>query len=306
MKKILVLMLVLAFVLSATAVAVAGQGGGGYQAGGGTSYAGSNHGNYSATTNACKKCHAVHNAGGGSGTGAGGAGSSYKLLRYRYTQDAPGACLYCHDGTNGTLPAQYKVYTKTVEDSSPTTAKHTVAETTVTIPDSTLGVGPLGRGRVGSLDCLDCHTGAPHGAGMDGVDDDVLTFFPDPAGADSGSYCSNCHDKNNDTVVNGDSHRINAVATDNSGTGGIKIANVDAANCRSCHTSVKLPYISGVQAKEGDFPHSADDGGRFLGGNINASAAIADGAAGDSRITAKCFECHRWNDGTDQGVGISY
>lgn len=296
MKRLIMLLLAIIFVFSLSAIANAGQGGGGYQSGGGANpYAGSNHGGYTATTNACKKCHAVHNA-----LGANGAAdaTSYKLMRYRAgEQELFGACNFCHDATG--MISSKRVYTKTVPDSSPTTAKHSLGSGTTNIPDSTSN-DSLGSGTVNQLDCIDCHRGAPHGA-VDGAPvapSTKLTNVVDPGGAGSNDFCKTCHDRNYVTTVNGNGHRVEALASDNSGSGGKKIAGQDAGNCVSCHNSAK-------KAAGGDFPHSADDGGRFLGGNINASASSADGAASDSRLTAKCFQCHRWN-GDTEGVGLTF
>lgn len=296
MKKHLVSLFVLIFIFGLSTIAQAGQGGGGYQSGGGSNpYAGSNHGGYSATTNACKKCHAVHNA---LGPNAASDGTSYKLTRYRSVQqELFGACNFCHDATG--MIGSKRVYTKMVSDSSPTTAKHVLGAGTTNVPDSTDNKG-LDNGIPGQLDCIDCHRGAPHGA-VDGapvVAGTKLTNIADPAGSGSNYFCKKCHDRNYETNVNGDSHRVEALASDNSGTGGKKIAGEDAHNCASCHTSPK-------KASGGDFPHSADDGGRFLGSNINASASAADGAATDNRLAAKCFQCHRWN-GETEGVGLTY
>lgn len=289
MKKIVVLLSVFILILGLSATAQAGQGGGGLSGSG--TYGGSRHGGYTASTNACTRCHAIHNA-----TGADGAidTGSYKLLRYRAgEQTLFGACNFCHDAT-GAIGSK-RVYTKIVDDSAMTTAKH--VQGSVNIPDSSDQTN-IDRGTVGQLDCIDCHKGAPHGV-VDGTPVAIgtkLTNVVDPAGAGSITFCGGCHDRNDKTLPNDISHRVGANAADNSGSGGIQIAGQDANNCVSCHTSA-------LKAAGGDFPHSADDGGRFLGSSINASSAA--GGAGDNRLTAKCFECHRWNADTE-GVGLTF
>lgn len=291
MKRILSLLLTLIFIFALSAVAYAGQGGGGLSGSG--TYGGNRHGNYSASSNACSRCHSIHNALGADGAVDTG---SYKLLRYRAGQQTLfGACNFCHDA-NGAISSR-RVFTKVVPDSSMTTAKHVQGSTT--IPDSSDQTN-LDRGTVGALDCIDCHKGAPHGV-VDGtpvVAGTKLTNVVDPAGAGSTSFCGTCHDRNNKTLPNDISHRVGANFADNSGSGGRQIAGQNATNCASCHTSA-------LKALGGDFPHSADDGGRFLGNSINASSSAGD--AGDNRLTSKCFECHRWNPGTgEEGVGLTF
>lgn len=252
MKKFLVIMLALTFLLGTAAVVFAS----GYTAPTGGS---SPHGGFAASTALCKVCHAVH-----------GATGTYKLLR---NNSAATACDACH-GSGGL--ADTDVYTD-----PDATSEHTIGAASV--PDAGSNAGITG-GPTSNLDCMDCHTGAPHGDN----DGDVNKLTDYAAAVSNNNFCTSCHD---DNASGSDTHPL---AT----TGYTAEAEAwqDADTCRKCH--------QGTVAAPDKFPHRGD-GLNFLRNDYtNAASAVY-------KLDYVCRECHTQTDlfegeGGTTGVGITF
>lgn len=272
---------ILFFVLSLSAAALAG----GYVPT--TSWSGSPHGGYSAATNKCKVCHAVHEGGDSSETGD---NSTYKLLRYRNTQqNVLGACRYCHDASG---ISDKKVYTETATDSN-TQSEHRIGATV--IPDSTNPSRGISEGYDEKLDCLDCHMAAPHGAGAKA--NDALTGVQNVknwwGGAQQITFCGSCHDDNAIT----DSYNTNTHPQGRNLSiwrNGKRVAWWDPYGCTDCHID---------HESNSAFPHVSMRQPRFLGdvaGDPNTRYKA-------SELDYYCLGCHRQNsDPPNWGVGVDW
>jgi hypothetical protein len=217
-RTLFVFGLVAILVLAMASVAVAS----GYNAyDSGTMYTKNPHGGYTATSNKCKTCHAVHKA----------IASSYKLLQN--TSQAT-ACDFCHIGA-GAHTAKV-VYAGT----TPTTAPngHTIGVTGA-IPDNAAATSI-------TTACSSCHT--VHGANailFASNPTKILKDTPLAGGtnvADTSTayataygtrtaFCAACHDQNDDANI---SHPLAAQ------DGVTSFAN--AQKCLDCHDSVATPH----------------------------------------------------------------
>lgn len=280
MKKLFIAMLVLTFVLGTAAIAMAGIGGGGY-----TGQPSANpHGGYGAATNLCRVCHAVHKAGEAGNPDVGRTADSaatWKLTRIAdgATPSVFAACYFCHD--------QSGITAKKVYDNPGGTAEHRNGPAANVIPDGT-DQTKLNRGNSGELDCMDCHTQAPHGRAVQNAK--ML------AGADVEATCKFCHDKNNISVADlgqaafdKTSHPLAAIGDRVGRAQAVAYGGGTAALCTYCHTD-----SNGT----GDFPHTTTGGVRFLGSGRNGTVTV--GALDD-----KCMVCHV-NAPQDAGVGITW
>lgn len=275
--------IILFFVLSLSGVAFAG----GYVPT--TSWSGSPHGGYSAATNKCKVCHAVHEGGDSNETGD---NSTYKLLRYRNgQQNVLGACRYCHDASG---ISDKKVYTETATDAN-TQSEHRIGATV--IPDSTNPPRGITYGYNENLDCLDCHMAAPHGAGAQ--NNDALTGVENVKQWWSGgpqliTFCGSCHDDNAIT----DSYNTNTHPHgDNLTTwrNGKRIAWWDPMGCADCHSDHDNSYNT-------DFPHVSMKNARFLGHPASNGSQI-----NSQQLDNFCLGCHLDRfEPIDWGVGVEW
>lgn len=257
--------------------------------------AGGPHGNFSASTNKCRVCHAVHMADPANRASYGDEGSpSWRLLA---NSDRLSECNFCHGDTGATGKRPYAAKSYVVK------GEHTLGSTV--IPDATGGT--LGAG---GLSCGDCHS--VHGAGTigwsaGGWENKILRLNPNKDGAilaagvtgaapdtttvdrSQTNFCSDCHNRNPnwDTDDGGgwDLTRPNSVShvqggaaqgslevygstqsvagwgtIDGNGNGGSN--NQDTTKgCRSCHAApannLITPFTQNVSTSNtaSSFPH---------------------------------------------------
>ena len=300
LRKLLVLTLAVVFTLSLCAVALAadpisedGVPQGGYLE---PTAGQSPHGSYSATSNKCKTCHAVHGA----------AADGEALLRDTRAR----ACMYCHFGTTFSIKHPYGPneadYTNDYENNH--SASH-----------GNDGLTPTYAG------CASCH--AVHGAGTwfgaDGVTAGMIlrdnpggTVTSSATGSISGpvtnldDFCRDCHDGTSNGTTgqkcsgachssgtaaemqvtklatrNGVSHVMTSTLT---GSNGTTVAYGVSTTCRSCHKG------AAVYADGNSFPHITS-GADFL----------YDGHTTTSPLDRVCLQCHQ-DSGNTQGVGLTY
>jgi predicted CXXCH cytochrome family protein len=300
-KKLLVVTLVLVFTLALCTVALAadpipfdGVMQGGYL----EPTAGQNpHGDYIATSNKCKTCHAVHGA---------AAAPGEALLR----SSKADACIYCHVSTTFSIKHPYgtdpAAYTNDYENNHASSHGYD-------------GFTPAYAG------CVSCH--AVHGAGTwsgaDGVTKGMIlrdnpggTVTSSATGSISGpvtnldDFCRDCHDGTTNGTVgtekcsggchadgvgmqvtklasrNGVSHVMTSTLTGSNGTS--TVAYAASTTCRSCHKG------AAVYANGNSFPHITS-GADFL----------YDGHTNTSPLDRVCLQCHQ-NTGNTAGVGLTF
>ena len=260
------------------------------------------HGDYTATTNKCKTCHAVH------GAAVGGEA----LLRGAKDD----ACVYCHVSGSFAIAQPYgsdpALYTNEYENNH--AASHQ-------------GTGYSG--------CPSCHS--VHGANVwsnaaDGVGLGMI-LRSDP-GAEIGAsnnqgaiaapvasltdFCRDCHDGTtmaqpsyqaaDDTTCSGGCHSAQMLVTDTGSRNGVshimtttltgtridasgdpvQVSNAVSTECRNCHKGASS-YADG-----NSFPHITS-GADFL----------ADSHTATSGLDGVCLDCHQWTGGS-AGVGKTF
>lgn len=263
------------------------------------------HGSYSATSNTCKTCHAVHGA----------ADGGEVLLR----DTRADACVYCHFGTTFSIKKPYGTnvadYTTDYENNH----------------SSSHGASGLDPPYAGCASCHSVHGGGTW-SGADGVTPGMIlrdnpggTVTESATGSIAGpvtnldDFCRDCHDGTDNGTAgqkcsgtchstvgtgsvaamqvtklasrNGVSHIMTTTPTGNDSS--IAVAWFPSATCRSCHKGAAT-YADG-----NSFPHITS-GADFL----------YDGHTSTSPLDRVCLQCHQdpSNTGasTDKGVGLSY
>ena len=257
------------------------------------------HGGYSATSNKCKTCHAVHGA----------ADGGEVLLRDTRAR----ACVYCHFGATFSIKQPYGAnevdYTTDYENNH--SASHGYN-----------GPNPSYAG------CASCHSvhGGGTWSGADGVTPGmILRDNPGGTVTESGTgsiagpvtnlddFCRDCHDGTDNGTASqkcsGTCHstvdtgsvaamQVTKLPSRNSvshvmtstimGSNGTTVAWSVSTTCRSCHKGAAA-YADG-----NSFPHITS-GADFLD----------DGHTSTSPLDGVCLQCHR-DSGNTQGVGLSY
>lgn len=237
------------------------------------------HGGYSATSNKCKTCHAVH-----------GATGTYKLLRATSADDA---CDFCHVGAGAHTDKLVYGYASDNPETAPTAINngHTIGHIyspTSPIPDSTSTASSAS----GTLVCNRCHS--VHGANAisfgDGkrmilrnnpLDDTTTPPVTDTAsnwGSDPlkvVQFCQKCHNANS-----GSSSHPYAAANNTT-------AWADAHLCSDCHNAQGQPHAA------------IQNGYKMLTGRSSGESVTA------SNLDDVCLRCHLDATGTS-GVGQTF
>ncbi len=237
------------------------------------------HGGYSATSNKCKTCHAVH-----------GATGTYKLLRATSADDA---CDFCHVGAGAHTNKLVYGYASDNPETAPTAINngHTIGHAyspSAPIPDST----GTAAAATGTLVCNRCHS--VHGAKAIGFGDgkrmilrnNPLDDTSTPPVTDTASnwgsdpqkvvqFCQKCHNANSGSS----SHPY--AAADNT------VAWTDAHKCADCHNAQGQPHAA------------IQNGYKMLTGRSAGASVTA------SNLDDVCLRCHR--DASDtSGVGRTF
>jgi predicted CXXCH cytochrome family protein len=262
------------------------------------------HGDYSATSNKCKTCHAVH------GAAVGGE----VLLRDTRAR----ACMYCHFG--GTF--------STKQPYGPDETDYTIDyENNHSASHGSNGADPPYAG------CASCHS--VHGAGIWSNEADAVTVGMilrdnpggtvtfDATGSVAGpvtnldDFCRDCHDGTSNATTgqkcsgschttgdaaamqvskfasrNGASHVMTSTLTGNN-SDTTPVAWFPSSTCRSCHKG------GATYADGNSFPHITS-GADFLNDDHTST----------SPLDEVCLQCHRdpanTSDNTGSGVGLTY
>lgn len=286
---------------------------------------GSPHGFFSATSNKCRVCHAVHEAN----------SDSWRLLK---ATDKVSECDVCHGTTGLTLKRPYGTKTYTIR------GEHTLTSGAIDIPDSTVTTS-LANG----LGCNNCHSvhGAKTLATLNATTTNwntmILRYDPNSdtnilAKGSAGvvgdgtstpneiktGFCADCHNKNPnwnaaDTTprANGTSH-VQGPAADgslevNSVTTTVAYVTADTG-CRSCHSASDVGNLWGIgdtSTSLNAFPHQTGSD-KLLADSIQnggVATAVNDANRVIPAMDEVCGTCHT-NSGdfgtATGGVGIDF
>lgn len=254
------------------------------------------HKGYTAATQSCGVCHAVHNAAPGdvllstsiAGScdychvgGAGGYVQVYNGWDTYYNVDNKknhsNACTTCHavHGAN-TITGAYILKATTSQLGTPLPSPVDRSIGTTRVPGGSVSVSANQ-----SQWCSTCHR---------------YTATMDPVGAGYNYYIQ---------VYDGRSH-VMTVATsswNNGSIGATRVAWNDTTACKNCHADTTCTAAfkrPGLKAGNG-FPHYTD-GQRFLLSGYSSTASSS--SAGNSRDDGVCLRCH--NNGSGLGIGSSF
>ncbi|MHB9002732.1 MAG: multiheme c-type cytochrome [Coriobacteriia bacterium] len=259
MKKFVMLAIVMVMLFALPAVAMAS---------GWVDPTANPHTGWTAATNKCKACHAVHEA-----ENVGNTLNGEKLLR----STVVGACDYCHVSAN--FAGIQKVYNADPANYALDTGKeHTLSSTVATdAPDSGDAAGladPATDYAFAQFGCVSCHS--VHGAGTFQAGANILKANPYTGDADAATtmtqFCTDCHDNNYVTLKDTGAAGVDQVSHYMGAA--VKGQSIEtSADCRNCHDG-------GVVGAAGNsWPHLTS------GWNFLADAST-------SNLDTVCLSCH--------------
>ena len=290
---------------------------------------GSPHGFFSATSNKCRVCHAVHEAN----------SDSWRLLK---ATDKVSECDVCHGTTGLTLKRPYGTKTYTIR------GEHTLTGSAIAIPDSTVTTS-LANG----LGCNNCHSvhGAKTLATLNATTTNWNTFilrydangdgntlaktFAGVVGDGTSTpneiktgFCADCHNKNpnwtsnSDVRTNATSHvqgpgadgqlEVNSTSTTVAWTTVAGNSKNPSEGCRGCHSAGDAGNLWGIgdtSTSLNAFPHQTQSDKLLADSIQNGGVATAVGDANRviPAMDEVCGTCHTsGGDFTGTGVGITF